>query len=113
MVSRTRGMVSKRSSEWSVKSRSSLTWIDAPKTVEAEHGGPWYIVRYDNPPMVLNPSETSSYTLLRSYPGAEPLPPEPQVLIWHEVTTIWPSHHPGIHLERLQKPGCTILISSD
>src|SRR5512135_781294 len=63
MVSRTRGMVSKRSSEWSVKSRSSLTWIDAPKTVEAEHGGPWYIVRYDNPPMVLNPLETSSYTL--------------------------------------------------
>ena len=51
MVSKTRGMFSKRSSEWSVKSRSSLTWIDAPKTVEEEHGGPWYTVRYDNPPM--------------------------------------------------------------
>jgi hypothetical protein len=50
-----RGMFSKRSSEWSVKSRSSLTWIDTPKTVEEEHGGPWYTVRYDNPPMVLNP----------------------------------------------------------
>ena len=48
-------MVSKRSSEWSVKSRSSLTWIDTPKTVEEEHGGPWYTVRYDNPPMALNP----------------------------------------------------------
>ena len=32
MVSRTRGMFSKRSSEWSVKSRSSLTWIDTLKT---------------------------------------------------------------------------------
>src|SRR5512143_2281573 len=37
-----RGMFSKRSSEWSVKSRSSLTWIDTPKTVEEEHGGPCY-----------------------------------------------------------------------
>ena len=57
MVSKTRGMFSKRSSEWSVKSRSSLTWIVAPKTVEAVHGGPWYTVRYDNQPMVLNPLE--------------------------------------------------------
>jgi hypothetical protein len=55
MVSRTKGMVSKRSSEGSVKSRSSLTRIDTPKTVEAEHGSPWYTVRYDNLPMVLNP----------------------------------------------------------
>ena len=48
-------MVSKRSSEWSVKSRYSLTWIDTPKTVKEEHGGPWYTVRYGNLPMVLNP----------------------------------------------------------
>ena len=48
-------MFSKRSSEWSVKSRSSLTWIDTLKTVEEEHRGPWCTVRYVNPPMVLNP----------------------------------------------------------
>ena len=57
-IARIRGMVSmfsKRSSEWSVKSWSSLTGIDTPKTVEDEHRGPWYIVRYGNPPMVLNP----------------------------------------------------------
>jgi len=41
-------MFSKRSSEWSVKSRSSLTWIDAPKTVEAEHE--WDLVLNYIPP---------------------------------------------------------------
>ena len=48
-------MASKRSSEGSVKSRSSLPRIDTPKTVEEEHGGPWYTMRDDNLPMVLNP----------------------------------------------------------
>jgi hypothetical protein len=38
-----------------VKSRSSLTWIATPKAAEAEHGGPWDTVGYDNPPMVLIP----------------------------------------------------------
>ncbi len=48
-------MLSKRSSEWSVTSRSSLPWITLPRTVEQEHGGPRDPVRDDNPPMVLNP----------------------------------------------------------